>query len=134
VSASPPQQPGEYGWYPPQQPGQYRWYPPPGYEHLPPGYPTPCQYPPQPPPRRRTGFLVTAIVLGALAAITLFATLVTGHDASTCNSGLGQLAQAFSQQTAGDCSDVSLAHIALEVVTAVLGIGCLAAAVDYFRR
>jgi hypothetical protein len=77
--------------------------------------------------------LVTAVVLGGLAAVALFATLIAGHDASTCHGGLGQLAQAFSPQTASDCSDVSLVHIALEVVTTVLGLACLAAVIDYFR-
>jgi len=112
---------------PPQQPGPHSQYPPPG-------YPPPLGYPPQPPRRRRTAFLVIAIVLGVLAAVALFLMLIAGYDASTCNSGLGELAQAFDQQTASRCSAVNIAHDVLEVVTVVLGIGCLAAAVDYFRR
>jgi hypothetical protein len=129
-----PRQPEQYGWYPQQPPGQYGYYPPPGHEYLPPGYPARGQYPPQRLRRGGAGILATAIVLGVLGAAALFLALLAGHAASTCSSGLGQLAQAFDQQTATNCSDVSLAHIALKVVTVVLGVGCLAAAIGYFRR
>ncbi|MGH3403952.1 MAG: hypothetical protein ACRDRJ_15845 [Streptosporangiaceae bacterium] len=64
-------------------------------------------------------------------------TLIVGHNASTCNSGLGQVAQAFDQQTAGQCSAVNSAHAFLIVATVVLGIislGFLAATIDRYRR
>jgi hypothetical protein len=57
-----------------------------------------------------------------------------GHDASTCNSGLGQLAYASSQQAASQCSTASIAHTVLRVAAAVLGVGCLGAGADLFRR
>ena len=127
--------------------------PPPGYVGPTPGYvgPTPGYGQPWPPagygqpwplpqpPRRRGGSFLTAmtIVFGVLAALSLFLSLLIGHDASTCNSGIGEFAQAFDQQAASQCSTVNAAHAALEVVTVVLGVACigfLAATIDRFRR
>jgi hypothetical protein len=74
---------------------------------------------------------------GITSALALFLSLVIGHDASTCNSGIGEFAQALDQQAASQCSTVNTAHAALEVVTVVLGVACigfLAATIDHFRR
>ena len=78
------------------------------------------------------------IVFGVLATLALFLSLLIGHDASTCNSGIGEFAQAFDQQgAASQCSTVNTVHAALEVLTLVLAVACigfLAATVDHFRR
>lgn len=130
----PPQ--GSYGQgpFPPPPP------PPSGAQWPPPAYGQPWQSLPQvPPPRRRGGSVLTAmtIVFGVLAALALFLSLLIGHDASTCNSGIGEFAQAFDQQAASQCSTVNTVHAALEVLTLVLAVACigfLAATVDHFRR
>jgi hypothetical protein len=114
----PPPPPGPYG------PGTY----------APPGFSPQMGYPPPSARRSGTGILVTTLVLGALAAAGLLLTLLIGHDASTCNSGLGEFAQALDQQTASQCSGVNTAHAVLEALTVVLGVGCLAGAIEYFRR
>ena len=125
----PPQGPYGQDPFPPPPPGNYG--PPPGYG--PPWQSVPGQ------PRRRGGSFVTAmtIVFGILTALALFLSLMIGHDASTCNSGIGEFAQALDQQAASQCSTVNTAHAALEVVTVVLGLACigfLAATIDRVRR
>jgi len=111
---------GEYppGQYPPGQysPGQY---PPPGYQPARPG---------------RRGLLVSAVLLAILALATLGIALALGHAASACNSDIGQLAQTFDQQAAGDCSAASTARTVLEIAAPILAIGCVAAIVGYRRR
>jgi len=130
----PPQGPYGQGPFPPPPP------PPPGNFGPPPGYGQPWQSMPQiQQPQRRGGSVLTAmtVVFGVLAALGLFLSLLIGHDASTCNSGIGEFAQALDQQAASQCSTVNTAHAALEVVTVVLGVACigfLAATIDHFRR
>jgi len=128
------------GQYPPGgqlPPGQY----PPGGQ-LPPGqYPPPGYQPPsyQPPGYQavrpgRPGLLVSAVLLGVLAVAALGIALALGHAASACSSDIGQLAQAFDQQAAGDCSAASTARTALEIAAPVLAIACVAVIVGYRRR
>ncbi|MGH3399082.1 MAG: hypothetical protein ACRDPO_30805 [Streptosporangiaceae bacterium] len=129
--------------YPPQGPygqGPFPPPPPPGAQWPPPAYGQPWQSLPQvQPPRRRGGSVLTAmtIVFGNLAALALFLSLLIGRDASTCNSGIGEFAQAFDRRAASQCSAVNTAHAALEALTALLAVACvgiLAATVDHFRR
>jgi hypothetical protein len=138
----PPQQPDPEpygaGQYPPGQypggqgaagqypPGGYQGagyqaggYQPPGYEAVRPG---------------RPGLLVSAVLLGILAVAALGIALALGHAANACNSDIGQLAQAFDQQAAGDCSAASTARTFLEIAAPVLAIGCVAVIVGYRRR
>jgi hypothetical protein len=150
----PPQQPEPEpepyggGQYPA---GQYPAGPLPGNQYPPGGYAAPG-YPPggyqaggpqaggrQPGGRQagrpgRPGILVSAVLLGILAVAALGIALALGHAASACSSGIGQLAQAFDQQAAGDCSAASTARTALEIAAPVLAIGCVAAIVGYRRR
>jgi hypothetical protein len=128
--------PGEYpgaqfppGQYPPGgqlPPGQY---PPGGYQ--PPGYQPPGYQAVRP---GRPGLLVSAVLLGVLAVAALGIALALGHAASACSSDIGQLAQAFDQQAAGDCSAASTARTVLEIAAPVLAIACVAVIVGYRRR
>jgi hypothetical protein len=124
--------PGQYppvgqlppGQYPPGgqlPPGQY---PPPGYQQ--PGY--------QAVRPGRPGLLVSGVLLGVLAVAALGIALALGHAASACSSDIGQLAQAFDQQAAGDCSAASTARTVLEIAAPVLAIACVAVIVGYRRR
>jgi hypothetical protein len=133
-------QPGQYqpgqnpgGQNPPgqYQPGQYQ----PG--QYPPGQNPAGQYPPpgyQPARRGRPGLLVSAVLLAILAVAALGIALALGHAASACSSDIGQLAQTFDQQAAGDCSAASTARTVLEIAAPILAIGCVAAIVGYRRR
>jgi hypothetical protein len=78
--------------------------------------------------------LVSAVLLGILAVAALGIALALGHAASACSSDIGQIAQAFDQQAAGDCSAASTARTVLEIAAPVLAIGCVAAIVGYRRR
>ncbi|HEY6479305.1 MAG TPA: hypothetical protein VIZ00_04710 [Streptosporangiaceae bacterium] len=145
----PPQQPepepGPYGGgqYPA---GQYPAGPFPGNEYPPAGYAAsgyqPGGYPPGGPqaggPQAgrpgRPGILVSAVLLGILAVAALGIALALGHAASACSSDIGQIAQAFDQQAAGDCSAASTARTILEIAAPMLAIGCVAAIVGYRRR
>jgi hypothetical protein len=150
----PPQQPepepGPYGGgqYPPgPMPGGPfggNQYPPGGYPapgQLPGGY-QPGGYQPGGPQAGgfqavrpgRPGILVSAVLLGILAVAALGIALALGHAASACSSDIGQIAQAFDQQAAGDCSTASTARTVLEIAAPVLAIGCVAAIVGYRRR
>lgn len=82
----------------------------------------------------RPGILVSAVLLGILAVAALGIALALGHAASACSSDIGQLAQAFDQQAAGDCSAASTSRTILEIAAPVLAIGCVAAIVGYRRR
>jgi hypothetical protein len=82
----------------------------------------------------RPGLLVSAVLLGILAVAALGIALALGHAASACNSDIGQLAQAFDQQAAGDCSAASTARTVLEIAAPVLAIACVAVIVGYRRR
>ena len=82
----------------------------------------------------RPGILVSAVLLGILAVAALGIALALGHAASACSSDIGQIAQAFDQQAAGDCSAASTARTILEIAAPVLAIGCVAAIVGYRRR
>jgi hypothetical protein len=119
---------GAAGQYPPggyqaggYQPAGYQQagYQPPGYEAARPG---------------RPGLLVSAVLVGVLAVAALGIALALGHAASACSSDIGQLAQAFDQQAAGDCSAASTARTALEIAAPVLAIACVALIVGYRRR
>ena len=135
----PPQQPepepGPYGGgqYPPGQlPGA-----PFGGNQYPPGGYQPGAYQPgglQAVRPGRPGILVSAVLLGILAVAALGIALALGHAASACSSDIGQIAQAFDQQAAGDCSAASTARTILEIAAPVLAIGCVAAIVGYRRR
>ena len=146
------QPPGEYpggqfpaGQYPPgaQFPaGQYSpggqgaagQYAPGGYqagEYRPAGYQQAGYQAPRP---GRPGLLVSAVLVGVLAVAALGIALALGHAASACSSDIGQLAQAFDQQAAGDCSAASTARTALEIAAPVLAIACVALIVGYRRR
>jgi hypothetical protein len=128
--------PGEYpgaqfpaGQYSPGgqlPPGQY----PPGGQ-LPPGYQPPGYQAVRP---GRPGLLVSAVLLGVLAVAALGIALALGHAASACSSDIGQLAQTFDQQAAGDCSAASTARTVLEIAAPVLAIACVAVIVGYRRR
>ncbi|HEX5293181.1 MAG TPA: hypothetical protein VFX25_30270 [Streptosporangiaceae bacterium] len=82
----------------------------------------------------RPGMLVSAVLLGILAVAALGIALALGHAASACSSDIGQIAQAFDQQAAGDCSAASTARTVLEIAAPVLAVGCVAAIVGYRRR
>jgi hypothetical protein len=89
-----------------------------------PGLPHGIYPPPRPPPRPDGSVSLTfAIISGVLAAIALGIMLVLGNDVSQCQSGLGQLAQGFSNSTAQDCSNVIGLHLIAEFFTITLGIG-----------
>jgi hypothetical protein len=128
--------PGEYpggqfpaGQYPPGGQGPAGQYPPGGYQaagYQPPGY--------QAVRPGRPGLLVSAVLLGVLAVATLGIALALGHAASACSSDIGQLAQAFDQQAAGDCSSASTARTVLEIAAPVLAIACVTVIVGYRRR
>jgi hypothetical protein len=146
--------------YPPQHPepepdpygggqypaGQYPAGPFPGNQYPPGGYAAPGYQAggyqpggPQPagsPAARpgRPGMLVSAVLLGILALAALGIALALGHAASACSSDIGQIAQAFDQQAAGDCSAASTARTVLEIAAPVLAVGCVAAIVGYRRR
>ena len=77
---------------------------------------------------------MSAVLLGVLAVAALGIALALGHAASACSSDIGQLAQAFDQQAAGDCSAASTARTALEIAAPVLAIACVAVIVGYRRR
>jgi len=111
--------PGEYPG--PGPAGQYPagGYQPAGYQAVRPGRPGP---------------LVSAVLLGILAVAALGIALALGHAASACNSDIGQIAQAFDQQAAGDCSAASTARTVLEIAAPVLAIGCVGVIVGYRRR
>jgi hypothetical protein len=130
----PPQQPEPYGpgQYPPGQypPGQYAagQYPPgpgPAGQYPPPGY--------QPGRAGRPGLLVSSVLLAILAVAALGIALALGHAASACSSDIGQIAQAFDQQAAGDCSAASTARTVLEIAAPILAICCVASIVGYRR-
>jgi hypothetical protein len=114
-------QPGQH------QPGQHQ----PG-QHQPAGYPPPAAY--RPARAGRPGLLVSAVLLGILAVAALGIALALGHAASECSTDIGQLAQAFDQQAAGDCSAASTARTILEIAAPILAIACVAAIVGYRRR
>jgi hypothetical protein len=136
-----PQQPEPYGpgenpagpFPPAGQP-----YAPPGQPYRPagqqpaPGYPPPGGYPA---PRRskRTSLLVIGVIIGVLAPIALLVAVLLGHAASACGSDIGQIAQAFDQQAAGDCSTASTARTVLEVAAGVFAVGCVASIIGYRR-
>jgi hypothetical protein len=146
--------------YPPQHPepepdpygggqypaGQYPAGPFPGNQYPPGGYAAPGYQaggyqpggpqPAGPPAARpgRPGMLVSAVLLGILAVAALGIALALGHAASACSSDIGQIAQAFDQQAAGDCSAASTARTVLEIAAPVLAVGCVAAIVGYRRR
>lgn len=141
--------------YPPQQPepepdpygggqypaGQYPAGPFPGNQYPPGGYAAPGYQAgglqpggPQAGRPGRPGMLVSAVLLGILAVAALGIALALGHAASACSSDIGQIAQAFDQQAAGDCSAASTARTVLEIAAPVLAIGCVAAIVGYRRR
>jgi hypothetical protein len=88
----------------------------------------------QPARAGRPGLLVSAVLLGILAVAALGIALALGHAASACSTDIGQLAQAFDQQAAGDCSAASTARTILEIAAPILAIGCIAAIVGYRRR
>jgi hypothetical protein len=114
---------GAAGQYPPggYQPAGYQQagYQPPGYQAARPG---------------RPGLLVSAVLLGVLAVAAVGIALALGHAASACSSDIGQFAQAFDQQAAGDCSAASTARTVLEIAAPVLAIACVALIVGYRRR
>jgi hypothetical protein len=146
--------------YPPQHPepepdpygggqypaGQYPAGPFPGNQYPPGGYAAPGYQAggyqpggpqpggPQPARPGRPGMLVSAVLLGILALAALGIALALGHAASACSSDIGQIAQAFDQQAAGDCSAASTARTVLEIAAPVLAVGCVAAIVGYRRR
>jgi hypothetical protein len=132
----PPPQPGPYQ---PPTGGPYPPPPPPSYFGGPPGYQQP--WPPMPPRQqtvRNDGSVLTAIaiVCGVLGAVALFACLITGHNASACNSGIGEFAQALDRQAASQCTTANFVHAICEVATTVLGVtfaGCLAGAIARHR-
>ena len=108
MSSTPP--PSGYGYYaPPPHPG---WQPPPPRQH-------------------GAASLATAIISGILAVPALLITLVTGHNAAVCNSGIGQLGQAFDQTAARDCAAVNAVHILAILALVVLAAGCLIATLVY---
>jgi hypothetical protein len=125
----PPQQPEPYGpgQYPPGQyaAGQYQPGPGPGAQYPPPGY--------QPARPGRPGLLVSSVLLAILAVAALGIALALGHAASACSSDIGQIAQAFDQQAAGDCSAASTARTVLEIAAPILAICCVAAIFGYRR-
>jgi hypothetical protein len=114
--------------YPPQQPEPEPY----GAGQYPAGQYPAGQYPAIRP--GRPGLLVSAVLLGILAVAALGIALALGHAASACNSDIGQLAQAFDQQAAGDCSAASTARTVLEIAAPVLAIACVAVIVGYRRR
>jgi hypothetical protein len=77
---------------------------------------------------------VFAVVSGGLAAVALGIMLYLGNDVSQCQSGLGQLAQGFSNSTAQDCSNVIGLHLIAEFFTITLGIGCVIATLTHLLR
>jgi hypothetical protein len=100
--------------------------PPPGYGYPPQGY----GYPPgwQRPPRQQgVASQATAILCGIGAVAALLVVVVTGRNAALCNSGIGQLGQAFDQTTARNCAAVDGAHALAIVALVVLGGACLIA-------
>jgi hypothetical protein len=111
-----PYQPGQVppGQYPPPGPN-----PPPGYQLARPG---------------RPGYLVSAILLGILAVAAIGIALALGHAATECSTDIGQLAQAFDQQAAGDCSAASTARTVLEIAAPLFAVGCIAMIIGYRRR
>jgi hypothetical protein len=120
--------------YPPGGQGPAGQYPPGRYQaagYQPPGYQAPGYQAVRP---GRPGLLVSAVLLGVLAVAALGIALALGHAASACSSDIGQLAQAFDQQAAGDCSAASTARTALEIAAPVLAIACVAVIVGYRRR
>jgi hypothetical protein len=119
-------QAGPYQWDPHQggAQGQAGRSPVPG--QVPPGY--------QAPRPGRPGFLVSAVLLGILAVAAIGIALVLGHAATECNTDIGQIAQAFDQQAAGDCSAASTARTILEIASPLFALGCIAMIVGYRRR
>jgi hypothetical protein len=111
-----PYQPGQVppGQYPPPGPN-----PPPGYQLARPG---------------RPGYLVSAVLLGILAVAAIGIALALGHAATECSTDIGQLAQAFDQQAAGDCSAASTARTVLEIAAPLFALGCIAMIIGYRRR
>jgi hypothetical protein len=131
----PPQQPEPYGpgqyprrpYVPGQdQPGQNQPGPAPAGPYAPAGY--------QPARPGRPGLLVTAVLLGVLAVASIGIALALGHAATECSSDIGQIAQAFDQQAAGDCSTASTARTILEIAAPILALGCVALIIGYRRR
>jgi hypothetical protein len=105
--------------------------PPSGYGYPAPGYGYYSPQPPpgwQPPPRQPgVASLATAILCGIFAVPALLVTLRTARNAALCNSGIGQLGQAFDQTAARDCAAVNGAHILAIVAFVALAGGCLIA-------
>jgi hypothetical protein len=136
-SPQPPESygPGQYSprpYYPrpnepgPDQAGRYQ-----------PGPDQPGPYAPagaQPARSGRPGLLVPAVMLGVLAVAAIGIALVLGRAATECSSNIGQIAQAFDQQAAGDCSAASTARTVLEIAAPVLALGCIGMIIGYRRR
>jgi hypothetical protein len=131
----PPQQPEPSGpgqhpagqYQPGQNPGgQYPAGPGPAGQYPPPGY--------QPARPGRPALLVSSVLLAIPAVAALGIAVALGHAASACTSDIGQIAQAFDQQAAGDCSAASTARTVLEIAAPILAICCVAAIVGYRCR
>ncbi len=82
----------------------------------------------------RPSLLVSAVLLGVLAVAAIGIALVLGRAATECSSNIGQIAQAFDQQAAGDCSAASTARTVLEIAAPVLALGCIGMIIGYRRR
>ena len=67
---------------------------------------------------------IAGAVFCAIALIILFILDgVTGSKVATCNSGIGQLGQAFSQSAQNKCQGIGLVHSGLEAFTFLAGLG-----------
>jgi hypothetical protein len=119
-------QAGPYQWGPYQGGAQGHGGQSPAPGQVPPGY--------QVPRPGRPGYLVSAVLLGVLAVAAIGIALVLGHAATECSTDIGQIAQAFDQQAAGDCSAASTARTILEIASPLFALGCIAMIVGYRRR
>lgn len=55
--------------------------------------------------------------------------LLSGHNAAVCNSGIGQLGQAFDQTVSRDCNVANGVHSLAVAAFIVLAAGCLIATI-----
>ncbi len=85
-------------------------------------------------PPGRAGLLVSAVLLGVLAVAAVGMALVLRHAATECSSDIGQIAQAFDEQAAGDCSAAGTARTMLEIAAPVLALGSIALIIGSRRR
>ena len=105
-----------------------------GYGYVPPEPPPPYGHLPPPPRAPRNGLLATSITSGVVGAVFLLVWIFSGTGAANCNSGLGQIAQGFSQRAANDCGLINVVHDGAIFLTIVSAVAFVVSTVAYLRR